>query len=115
LRMLQNFAVLLSPGAKVVNISTRLASLTNTDGVNDPLYSASKAALNMLTRQLAFDDVFANSCMIAASPGWVRTRMGGPGAMRSPEEGAKTPARLALLPDDGPTGGFFRDEQPIVW
>jgi hypothetical protein len=49
------------------------------------------------------------------SPGWVRTRMGGEGAPRTPAEGADTAVWLATLPDDGPTGGFFSDRQPLPW
>ena len=48
-------------------------------------------------------------------PGWVRTRMGGAAATRTPDEGADTAVWLATLPDDGPTGGFFRDRKPIEW
>jgi NAD(P)-dependent dehydrogenase (short-subunit alcohol dehydrogenase family) len=50
----------------------------------------------------------------AASPGWVRTGMS-PGATRTPAEGADTPIWLATLPEDGPTGGFFRDREPLAW
>jgi hypothetical protein len=41
--------------------------------------------------------------------------MGGPGARLSVEEGADTAVWLATLPDDGPTGGFFRNREPIPW
>jgi hypothetical protein len=43
--------------------------------------------------------------------------MGGPSAPRSPEEGARTPVWLALLPDQPgtPNGGLFRDERAIPW
>lgn len=72
-------------------------------------YRISKAALNALTRILADElrerDVLVN----AVDPGWVRTRMGGPSASRSPEEGARGILWAATLPKDGPTGGFFRD------
>jgi len=45
----------------------------------------------------------------------VRTDMGGPSAPHSPREGADTIVWLATLPDDGPTGEFFHDRQPIAW
>ena len=48
-------------------------------------------------------------------PGWVRTDMGGPNADRDVVKGAETVVWLATLGDDGPTGGFFRDKQPIPW
>jgi hypothetical protein len=41
--------------------------------------------------------------------------MGGKDASRSADEGAKGIVWAALLPDDGPSGGFFRDGQPIDW
>ncbi len=41
--------------------------------------------------------------------------MGGADAPLSPEEGADTPIWLALLPEDGPTGGFFRNRKPAAW
>jgi NAD(P)-dependent dehydrogenase (short-subunit alcohol dehydrogenase family) len=77
-------------------------------------YSVSKIGMNALVRvmarELAGDPrrILVNS----ADPGWVRTRMGGRGAPRSVEEGARTPVFLALLGEGGPTGGFFRDERP---
>jgi len=48
-------------------------------------------------------------------PGWVQTRMGDDGANRPVAEGADTAVHLATLADGGPTGGFFRDRQPIAW
>ena len=41
--------------------------------------------------------------------------MGGPNADRSVAEGVETIIWLATLPEDGPSGGFFRDLQPIPW
>ena len=81
-------------------------------------YRVSKVAMNayvrILARELAADP--RGITVNAACPGWVRTAMGGPGAPRSPEEGAKTPAWLALLPPgDRRTGGLFRDEAPVDW
>ncbi|MEU9212442.1 SDR family NAD(P)-dependent oxidoreductase [Streptomyces sp. NPDC048415] len=98
---------------RVVNVSSEAASLTGMGG-GTPAYSASKAALNALTRMLAgelrADGVLVNS----VCPGWVATDMGGPGG-RPVAEGAASVVWAATLPDDGPTGGFFRDGRPLPW
>jgi NAD(P)-dependent dehydrogenase (short-subunit alcohol dehydrogenase family) len=99
---------------RIVNISSGAGQLTDM-GMGYPAYRMSKSALNALTRitavELANNGVKVNACC----PGWVRTDMGGPTATRSVEEGADTPVWLATLPEDGPTGGFFRDRKPIPW
>ena len=98
---------------RVVNVSSGWGAFS--DGLAGPgAYGVAKAALNALTLSAARglpDSVKVN----AVCPGWVRTRMGGTGAARSPEEGAETVLWLATLEDDGPTGGFFRDKQRIDW
>jgi NAD(P)-dependent dehydrogenase (short-subunit alcohol dehydrogenase family) len=80
-------------------------------------YRVSKVAMNALTRILARELAGDHRELLvnAACPGWVRTRMGGPGAPRSIKQGAETPVWLALLPKGGPTGGFFSDERPVDW
>ena len=98
---------------RVVNVSSGWGAFSS--GVEGPGgYGVAKAALNALTISAARslpDSVKVN----AMCPGWVRTRMGGSAATRSPEEGADTGIWLATLDDDGPTGGFFRDRKPIEW
>ncbi len=78
-------------------------------------YRISKTALNALTRILAAELKDTNILVNAVCPGWVRTDMGGPNATRRPEEAVDTIAWLATLPDGGPSGGFFRDREPIPW
>jgi NAD(P)-dependent dehydrogenase (short-subunit alcohol dehydrogenase family) len=100
---------------RIVNVSSGSGSLTEATPYT-PAYSVSKAALNMLTRQLAFaaeghGDVKVN----AMCPGWVRTDMGGGAAPRTAAEGADTIVWLATLPADGPSNGFFRDRRPAAW
>jgi NAD(P)-dependent dehydrogenase (short-subunit alcohol dehydrogenase family) len=99
---------------RIVNLSSGAGQLSDMGG-GFPAYRMSKAALNALTRitaaELGRGDIKINSMC----PGWVKTAMGGPNATRSIEKGAETAVWLATLPEDGPTGGFFRDMKPIPW
>ncbi|WP_427165419.1 SDR family oxidoreductase [Streptomyces sp. C1-1] len=99
--------------ARVVMVSSEAGSLHAMSG-GTPAYSVSKAALNALTRLLAGelgpDGVLVN----AVCPGWVATDMGGRGG-RPVAEGAAGVVWAATLPDGGPTGGFFRDGEPLAW
>jgi len=99
---------------RVVNVSSTAGQLTSM-GTYAPAYSISKAALNAVTRQVAAAAKGSGVLVNSACPGWVRTRMGGSGAPRSVEEGADTIVWLAMLPANGPTGGFFRDRRAIDW
>ncbi|MFB7934060.1 SDR family NAD(P)-dependent oxidoreductase [Streptomyces sp. NPDC056039] len=99
---------------RIVNIGSTLGALALMDRPTEPGYRVSKAALNALTRLLAAELAGTGVLVNAASPGWVRTDMS-PTATRGPAEGADTPVWLATLPDDGPTGGFFRDREPLAW
>lgn len=98
---------------RIVNVSSGWGAFS--DGVAGPgAYGVAKAALNALT--VASARTLPNTVKVnAMCPGWVRTRMGGAGATRSPEAGADTAIWLATLPENGPTGGFFRDRKPIAW
>ncbi len=99
---------------RIVNVSSRSGTFAATWG-NAPAYGVSKAALNMLTFQLAKDLHGTGVLVNAACPGWVRTRMGGDEATRSVEEGADTPIWLATLPGPGPSGLLFADRAVIEW
>jgi NAD(P)-dependent dehydrogenase (short-subunit alcohol dehydrogenase family) len=99
---------------RIVNVSSGMGQLSDMFGGN-PSYRLSKAGLNALTRIFAYELREAGVLVNSVCPGWVRTDMGGPGARLSPEEGVETIVWCATLPDDGPTGGFFRYKQPIPW
>jgi len=101
-------------GGRIVNLSSGLGQLSDM-GQGTPAYRVSKTALNALTRTLAAELKGTNILVNSMCPGWVRTDMGGPDAPRPVEQGADTALWLATLPDDGPTGGFFRDRQPMPW
>ena len=102
-----------SASARIVNVSSGAGALTDMGG-GAPAYRVSKTALNALTRMLSVelrgDGILVNS----VCPGWVATDMGGAGG-RPVEDGAASVVWGAVLPDDGPTGGFFRDGRPLTW
>lgn len=107
---------------RIVNVSSTLGSLNdiiNPDSsyteIQAPAYRLSKTVLNGLTVLLAKELRGTNILVNAVCPGWVRTRMGGDEAPVAPADAAETPVWLATLPDDGPTGGFFRQRRPIPW
>jgi NAD(P)-dependent dehydrogenase (short-subunit alcohol dehydrogenase family) len=99
---------------RVVNVSSGMGQLCDM-GSGLPAYRISKAGLNALTRIFAREVEGSGIKVNAAYPGWVRTDMGGAGAPRSAEEGVATTIWLATLPDDGPSGGLFRDRKAIPW
>jgi NAD(P)-dependent dehydrogenase (short-subunit alcohol dehydrogenase family) len=99
---------------RVVNVSSGSGQMSGMSS-DTPAYGMSKVALNALTLMLASRCQGQNVLVNAACPGWVRTDMGGPAAPRSVAEGADTIVWLATLPDNGPSGGFFRDRQRIEW
>ncbi|MFI9589606.1 SDR family NAD(P)-dependent oxidoreductase [Nonomuraea sp. NPDC052265] len=106
---------LLRAGAhgRIVNVSSEVGSLASMGG-GTPAYTVSKTALNALTKMLAAELRGDGILVNAVCPGWVATDMGGPGG-RPVAEGARSVLWAADLPDDGPTGGFFRDGLPLPW
>ncbi len=78
-------------------------------------YRVSKVGLNALTQILAREVEDQGILVNTVCPGWVRTDMGGRSATRSVKEGAHGVVWAAALPPNGPTGGFFRDGNPIPW
>ncbi len=114
-RVAQAFAPLLkqSQHPRIVNVSSGAAAL-NSLRAGPPAYVASKAGLNALTRMLAAELREDGMLVNAVCPGWVATDPNNPGGRPIPE-GAAGIVWAAALPDEGPTGGFFRDEAPLEW
>lgn len=94
-------------------MSSGSGSLTGMGG-GVPAYGVSKTALNALTCKLAAELRGEGILVNAVCPGWVATDMGGGGG-RPVAAGAAGVVWAVDLPDDGPTGGFFRDGQAIAW
>lgn len=102
-----------APHARIVNVSSEAGSLASMGG-GTPAYQITKAALNALTRTLAGELRSAGILVNSICPGWVATDMGGPGG-RPVADGAASVVWGVTLPDDGPTGGFYRDGRPLPW
>jgi len=99
---------------RIVNVSSGLGQLNDMGG-GYPAYRVSKTGLNALTRIFAAELRDRGVLVNSVCPGWVKTDLGGPQARLEPEEGVRTIVWAATLPGDGPTGGFFRNLQPIPW
>ncbi len=111
-----------SEAGRIVNLSSILASLTLHSDPKSPIYEgklfaydASKTALNAFTVHLAHELRHTRIKVNSAHPGWVKTEMGGPDAPLDLQEGAKTSVELALLPENGPTGGFYHLSEALPW
>jgi NAD(P)-dependent dehydrogenase (short-subunit alcohol dehydrogenase family) len=99
---------------RIVNLASELGSLTDMSTLY-PAYRMSKTALIAYTRVLANELTGTGILVNSMCPGWVKTEMGGPNATREIEDSVDTALWLASLPDDGPTGGFFKDRKPLPW
>ncbi len=111
-----------SAAGRIVNLSSILGSNTlhqqPDSGIYDfkvPAYNVSKSAVNAWTVQLAHELKDTAIKVNAAHPGHVQTDMGGANAPMALVDGAKTSVRLATLPADGPTGGYFHMDQTLPW
>jgi NAD(P)-dependent dehydrogenase (short-subunit alcohol dehydrogenase family) len=108
---------------RIVNVSSGLGSLTRSADPNNTLvirnqllaYCSSKSALNMMTIQFAGELKSFGIKVNSANPGYTATDMNQNRGTKTVEQGAATPVRLALLPDDGPSGGVFSDTGADPW
>jgi len=99
----------------IAMMSSRLGSIAEAGGMTLP-YATSKAALNMLVKGFAATLGAKGVRVVALSPGWVRTDMGGSGAPLAPETSVAGLRKViaGLAPSD--SGGFFsHDGSPIPW
>ena len=99
----------------IAMMSSRLGSISESSGMTLP-YATSKAALNMLVKGLAATLASRGIIVVALSPGWVRTDMGGESAPLAPETSVKGLRKVIeqLKPRD--TGRFLsHDGSAIPW
>jgi NAD(P)-dependent dehydrogenase (short-subunit alcohol dehydrogenase family) len=111
-----------STSARIVNVSSELGSLALNGKADWEFahvkllgYNTSKAALNMLTVLLAAELNDAGIKVNSANPGFTATDLNGYRGHQSVEQGAVAAIRLALLEEDGPTGGFFSTHRQEPW
>ena len=112
-----------SEAGRIVNMSSGLGSLAqNSDpngkkhaGVKPLAYNSSKAALNMLTVIFAAELKDTPIKVNAAAPGYTATDLNQHQGTRTVEQGATVGVRLATLPGDGPTGGYFDENGTVAW
>ena len=112
---------LLAPTARIVNMSSGLGSIHVSLSITPrkcATYSISKAALNSLTAQQSGEvrEVLGQGCVVVCmDPGWVKTRMGGEGAVLEAEESIGGMLRCVHGLGEADNGKFFTytgDEVP---
>jgi NAD(P)-dependent dehydrogenase (short-subunit alcohol dehydrogenase family) len=104
-----------APGARIVNVSSEVGSITSQSDPASPLsqmpasaqYPSSKAALNMLTAMYAKELRDTPIKVNAANPGYTATDFNDHRGFRTAAEGAEPSVYLATLPDDGPSGTLW--------
>ncbi|WP_026416943.1 SDR family oxidoreductase [Actinomadura oligospora] len=108
--------------ARIVNVSSELGSITllsDPDGVYYPFnllaYNSSKTALNGITLSYAKELADTGIKVNAANPGYTATDLNAHTGFQTVEQGAGFVVPLALLPEDGPSGGFFTGTEPLPW
>jgi NAD(P)-dependent dehydrogenase (short-subunit alcohol dehydrogenase family) len=100
---------------KMVAISSGMGSIGDNGGGWVP-YRTSKAALNMAWSNLALEARSRGITVVALSPGWVRTRMGGAAAEITPEESVGDRRALIDRLTIADTGHFLRrDGSELPW
>jgi NAD(P)-dependent dehydrogenase (short-subunit alcohol dehydrogenase family) len=111
-----------SGAGRIVNLSTTLGSLAINGDPTSPYYearligyNASKAALNMLTVQLAAELKDTPIVVNSVAPGYVRTDLTGGNGFMSPAEGARLPVKYALLGADAASGRFVEPQGDAPW
>jgi NAD(P)-dependent dehydrogenase (short-subunit alcohol dehydrogenase family) len=111
-----------SSAGRVVNVSSGLGSLAQNGDAeyqkgtpNFLGYSASKAALNMFTVQLAYELRETPIKVNSADPGYTATDLNHHRGTQTIEEGSEETIRLALLAEDGPTGTYSDRTGVVPW
>ncbi|MGC4892011.1 SDR family oxidoreductase [Micromonospora sp. DT227] len=112
-----------SAAPRIVNMSSGVGSLARQSastgeertGPLSVAYAPSKSMLNAVTIQYARALADTNILINAGCPGFTATDLNGFRGVRTPQQGAAIGIRLATLPDDGPTGGFFEDAGVVPW
>lgn len=118
MRVTREFLPLLrkSKNPRVVNLTSGLASLTGKSEGGFYAYGVSKAALNMLTRTMAFEFKGEELTVVCLDPGWVKTDMGGPNAPLSTEEAASAIVKTAKGLTIQKTSQFiYHDGRELKW
>jgi len=107
--------------AQIINVSSELGCIsqqTNPDWKYAPVkvlaYCASKAALNMLTVQLAYEFRDGSIAVNSVNPGYTATDLNGNSGPQTVAEGAAEIVRVALL-DSAVTGKFLETGSEIPW
>jgi NAD(P)-dependent dehydrogenase (short-subunit alcohol dehydrogenase family) len=116
LKMAEAFAGQLAGRKIIASVSSMMGSIAENSSGGFYAYRASKAALNMVTKSLALDLQSQGVTVVALSPGWVRTDMGGPNAPLEPHDAIAGMRSVLDRISLGDSGKFFHyDGRELPW
>lgn len=118
LKMAETFSAQIGRGKQktIVTVTSKMGSIADNSGGGSYLYRSSKAAANMVVKSLAIDLKPFGITAVVLHPGWVKTDMGGPNAMISPEQSVSGMRKVISGLGPADSGKFFAyDGQVIPW
>ncbi len=106
--------LLASENPKVINISSSVASLSETKVFRGYSYAASKTALNMISKTLSMETANTKIIIVMLHPGYVKTRPTNAAATTTPDQAITKLAQLIEGFTKADSGKFYNEDGVLI-